>query len=122
MPSKAFLKSKYTKGERINDRKQNYIVCCPGPWHGLPVSTPYMTKDHLEMKRSKAQAANTTYVYDFPELFKINIAATWKEKSRPGDQIPAQSDMVTVVEYDLDANDRLVPVKRSGVYKVGSIP
>ena len=38
-----------------------------------------MTKDHLEMKRSKAQAANTTYVYDFPELFKINIAAAWKE-------------------------------------------
>ncbi len=50
-----------------------------GPWHGLPVSTPYMTKDHLEMKRSKAQAANTTYVYDFPELFKLNVAAAWKD-------------------------------------------
>jgi len=83
-----------------------------GPWHGLPVSTPYMTKDHLEMKRSKAQAANTTYVYDFPELFKINLVANWKEQSRPGDSIPNPSDVVTQVEYDLDTQDRLVPVKR----------
>lgn len=50
-----------------------------GAWHGLPVSTPYMTKDHLEMKRSKAQAANTTYVYDFPELFRINVMNNWRE-------------------------------------------
>ena len=50
-----------------------------GPWHGLPVSTPYMTKDHLEMKRSKAQESNTTYVYDYPELFRINVVASWKE-------------------------------------------
>ena len=78
----------------------------------MPVSTPYMTKDHLEMKRSKAQAANTTYVYDFPELFKINLVANWKEQSRPGDSIPNPSDVVTQVEYDLDTQDRLVPVKR----------
>ena len=50
-----------------------------GPWHALPVSTPYMTKDHLEMKRSKAQESNTTYVYDYPELFRINLVASWKE-------------------------------------------
>ena len=50
-----------------------------GPWHGLPVSTPYMTKDHLEMKRSKAQESNTTYVYDYPELFRINVVASWKD-------------------------------------------
>ena len=53
--------------------------CEKGAWHGLPVSTPYMTKDHLEMKRSKAQASNTTYVYDFPELFRINVMSSWRE-------------------------------------------
>ncbi len=37
-----------------------------GPWHGLPVNTPYMTKDFLEMKRSKAHALETTFVYDYP--------------------------------------------------------
>ena len=89
-----------------------------GAWHGLPVSTPYMTKDHLEMKRSKAQAANTTYVYDYPELFKINIAAVWKEqaaKRRLMDielEVPSEVDMLTVLEYDLDEMGRLIPVKR----------
>ncbi len=39
-----------------------------GPWHGLPVSTPYMTKDFLETKRSKAQALETTFVYDYPGM------------------------------------------------------
>ncbi len=37
-----------------------------GAWHGLPVGTPYMTKDFLETKRSKAQALETTFVYDYP--------------------------------------------------------
>ena len=38
--------------------------------------------------------------------------ANWREQSRPGDSIPNPSDVVTQVEYDLDAQDRLVPVKR----------
>merc|ERR1719457_76192 len=88
-----------------------------GPWHGLPVSTPYMTKDHLEMKRSKAQAANTTYVYDFPELFKLNVAAAWKDYlhlngARDNLIVPDESEVVNVVEYDLDHEDNLIRVKR----------
>jgi hypothetical protein len=38
--------------------------------HGLAVSTPYMTKDHLQQKRFQAQSMGTTYVYDFPEMFR----------------------------------------------------
>ena len=41
-----------------------------GPLHGLKVVTPYVTKDQLHQKRYKAQLNKTTYVYDFPELFK----------------------------------------------------
>jgi len=66
-----------------------------GAWHGLPVSTPYMTKDHLEMKRSKAQASNTTYVYDFPELFRINVMSMWREHWR---EHPVESDHPTEAE------------------------
>ena len=50
-----------------------------GPLHGLPVSTPYMTKDYLETKRSKAIALETTFVYDYPDLFKVNLKDIWKE-------------------------------------------
>merc|ERR1719245_1764589 len=91
-----------------------------GAWHGLPVSTPYMTKDHLEMKRSKAQETNTTYVYDYVELFKINGIAAWKEhkaKCQAAHMVyrgPTEQEMpntVVAVELDLQ-NGKLVKVKR----------
>jgi len=41
-----------------------------GPLHGLLISTPYVTKDHLQLKRYQAQTNGTTYVYDFPEMFR----------------------------------------------------
>ena len=41
-----------------------------GPLNGLLMATPYMTKDHLQLKRSAAQKMGTTYVYDFPEMFR----------------------------------------------------
>ena len=41
-----------------------------GPLHGLLISTPYQTKDQLQNKRFQAQLSGTTYVYDYPELFK----------------------------------------------------
>ena len=89
-----------------------------GPWNGLPVSTPYMTKDHLEMKRSKAQENNTTYVYDYPELFRIAVKDQWREhmsqyKSAQKD-FPTEQELqniVQVVELDI-VNNKLVKVKR----------
>lgn len=41
-----------------------------GSMDGLMVATPYVTKDHLQLKRYQAQSNGTTYVYDFPEMFK----------------------------------------------------
>ncbi|XP_077869541.1 acetyl-CoA carboxylase-like, partial [Saccoglossus kowalevskii] len=50
-----------------------------GPLHGLLVSTPYMTKDHLQAKRFQAQKNGTTYVYDFPEMFRQAVNNIWLE-------------------------------------------
>jgi len=47
-----------------------------GLMDGLLVATPYVTKDHLQLKRSQAQANGTTYVYDFPEMFQ-QVNNTW---------------------------------------------
>ena len=44
-----------------------------GYMDGLPVSSPYLTKDYLQLKRCKAQLSGTTYVYDFPDMFKQNL-------------------------------------------------
>lgn len=50
-----------------------------GPLHGLPVSTPYVTKDFLQQKRFQAQSAGTTYVYDIPDMFRQMIETLWQE-------------------------------------------
>jgi acetyl-CoA carboxylase/biotin carboxylase 1 len=47
--------------------------------HCLPVSTPYITKAHTETKRSKALTLETTYAYDFPDLFKNNLVEAWRD-------------------------------------------
>uniref|UniRef100_A0A8D0NY90 Acetyl-CoA carboxylase 1 n=1 Tax=Sus scrofa TaxID=9823 RepID=A0A8D0NY90_PIG len=41
-----------------------------GPQHGMLINTPYVTKDLLQAKRFQAQSLGTTYVYDFPEMFR----------------------------------------------------
>jgi acetyl-CoA carboxylase/biotin carboxylase 1 len=47
-----------------------------GPLHQLLVSTPYPTKDHLQLKRFQAQSSGTTYVYDYPEMFR-QVSVRW---------------------------------------------
>lgn len=41
-----------------------------GPLQGMLINTPYVTKDLLQAKRFQAQTLGTTYVYDFPEMFR----------------------------------------------------
>lgn len=56
-----------------------------GPLHGLPISTPYLTKDFLQQKRFLAQSNGTTYAYDIPDMFRQMTEKLWKEysKARP---------------------------------------
>lgn len=49
-----------------------------GPLHGMLINTPYVTKDLLQSKRFQAQSLGTTYVYDFPEMFRQVLGKkTW---------------------------------------------
>jgi acetyl-CoA carboxylase / biotin carboxylase 1 len=49
-----------------------------GPFHGRNLRAPYLTRDHLQQKRFTAQSNGTTYVYDFPEMFRQSLIKTWK--------------------------------------------
>lgn len=49
-----------------------------GPLHGMLINTPYVTKDLLQSKRFQAQSLGTTYVYDFPEMFRQVYATNGK--------------------------------------------
>lgn len=53
-----------------------------GPLHGLPISTPYIPKDFLQQKRFQAQSSGTTYVYDYPDMFRQMVDAQWKHYSK----------------------------------------
>ncbi|KAJ3240403.1 acetyl-coenzyme-A carboxylase [Chytriomyces hyalinus] len=49
----------------------------PGSLHQHPVASYHPLKENIQPKRSKAHLLNTTYVYDFPELFKRAIEKQW---------------------------------------------
>ncbi|EFN66380.1 Acetyl-CoA carboxylase [Camponotus floridanus] len=99
----------------------------PGPMHGLPISTPYLTKDYLQAKKFQAQSAGTTYVYDLPDMFRQQTEKLWQkyveEKSLIDDQNPIAipNPVIDVVELVLDG-EQLVEQKRlPGENDVGMI-
>ncbi|XP_048578343.1 acetyl-CoA carboxylase-like isoform X1 [Nematostella vectensis] len=83
-----------------------------GPLHGLPTSTPYVTKDHLQLKRFSAQSLGTTYVYDFPELFRQAVSKQWAKWIKlSGEPLPSP-DLIKATEYVLDENNELLSINR----------
>uniref|UniRef100_A0A8C9YX11 acetyl-CoA carboxylase n=1 Tax=Sander lucioperca TaxID=283035 RepID=A0A8C9YX11_SANLU len=75
-----------------------------GPLHGMLINTPYVTKDLLQSKRFQAQSLGTTYVYDFPEMFRQAFATLPK--------CPLPSELLTFTELVLDAQGQLVQMNR----------
>ncbi|XP_065669761.1 acetyl-CoA carboxylase isoform X2 [Hydra vulgaris] len=84
-----------------------------GEYHGLPINTPYVTKDYLQYKRFAAQSQNTTYVYDFPELFRQALLRQWKYwTDKCGIAFDTKKEVIEVSELWLDNNQQLVSIKR----------
>ncbi|KAG8178328.1 hypothetical protein JTE90_026296 [Oedothorax gibbosus] len=83
-----------------------------GPLHDLPISTPYMTKDYLQLKRFQAQSNGTTYVYDFPDMFQQSLTRLWEEfiTGRPEMETPTQ--LLKYIELVLDSDGNLIEKKR----------
>ncbi|CAB3233549.1 unnamed protein product [Arctia plantaginis] len=65
-----------------------------GPMHGLPISTPYVTKDYLQQKRFLATSQGTTYVYDIPDMFRQMVERRWRECIEEGTVDGPQPDIV----------------------------
>ena len=85
-----------------------------GPLHGLPISTPYMTKDYLQRKRFAAQLNGTTYVYDYPDMFRQTCKRMWNEyiARYPKENIVMPECLVSSIELVLNDDDVLVEQKR----------
>ena len=74
-----------------------------GAKHLQSVNLPYPTKEWLQPKRYKAHVVGTTYVYDFPDLFRQALRRAWKNASdlNPSGPEPP-SDPLKAVELVLD--------------------
>nr|XP_023689142.1 acetyl-CoA carboxylase 2 isoform X6 [Paramormyrops kingsleyae] len=77
-----------------------------GLLQGMLINTPYVTKDLLQSKRFQAQTLGTTYVYDFPEMFRQALFKIWGS----GDNYP--KDVLTCTELVLDPQSQLVQMNR----------
>jgi acetyl-CoA carboxylase/biotin carboxylase 1 len=83
------------------------------------ISTPYPAKESLQPKRYKAHNMGTTYVYDFPELFRQTVISQWKKYSASA-KVP--DDVFTSLELIPDENGALTAVEReAGCNKFGMV-
>uniref|UniRef100_H3BFJ1 acetyl-CoA carboxylase n=1 Tax=Latimeria chalumnae TaxID=7897 RepID=H3BFJ1_LATCH len=85
-----------------------------GPLHGMLINTPYVTKDLLQSKRFQAQSLGTTYVYDFPEMFRQALIKLWEYMDAQAflPTISLPSDILTYTELVLDTQGQLVQLNR----------
>ncbi|XP_035113398.1 acetyl-CoA carboxylase 2 isoform X1 [Callithrix jacchus] len=87
-----------------------------GPQHGMLINTPYVTKDLLQAKRFQAQSLGTTYIYDFPEMFRQALFKLWGSP----DKYP--KDILTYTELVLASQGQLVEMNRlPGGNEVGMV-
>jgi acetyl-CoA carboxylase/biotin carboxylase 1 len=83
-----------------------------GIFHLKPILEPYQVNDHLQHKRRRAHDLGTTYVYDYPELFREALWETWNER------IPSKVNHVDYhyQEIKVDAQKNIVQVSNHSKY------
>ncbi|KAI8084162.1 acetyl-CoA carboxylase [Gilbertella persicaria] len=94
----------------------------PGAMHMQPLSTPYPTKEWLQPRRYKAHLMGTTYVYDFPELFRQAVQNQWNQAIKHDSSLKQPSHLVEAKELVLDEDDVLQKIDRApGTNTVGMV-
>ena len=112
--SELYMEIKNTKGDWVFKS-----IGAPGSMHLRPISTPYPAKESLQPKRYKAHNMGTTYVYDFPELFRQATISQWKKHSKDA-KVP--KDFFSSSELIQDENGGLTAVEREpGSNKIGMV-
>ncbi|KAI9306564.1 acetyl-CoA carboxylase [Cunninghamella echinulata] len=94
----------------------------PGPMHMQPLSIPYPTKEWLQPRRYKAHLMGTTYVYDFPELFRQAVHNQWAQAMKSDATLKLPSQVVEAKELVLDEDNILQEIDRApGTNTVGMV-
>ncbi|QPG73096.1 acetyl-coenzyme-A carboxylase [Brettanomyces nanus] len=114
------VKSELYVEERDSNSEWRFkSIGAPGSMHMRPISTPYATKEWLQPKRQRAHSLGTTYVYDFPELFRQALSDQWK-KTNPN--MKFKDDFLTYEELIFDESGDLTTVAREpGANTIGMV-
>ncbi|CAG8502872.1 3535_t:CDS:10, partial [Racocetra fulgida] len=84
-----------------------------GSMHLQPTLTPYSTKEWLQPRRFKAHLMGTTYVYDFPELFRQAVRTQWNRAIHNCPELKCPTDILEAKELVIDEKGQLQEVDRS---------
>jgi len=100
--------------ETTNDKGEHIFKCLDGqnPLHLQAINTPYQTKEVLQPRRFKAHNLGTTYVYDFPELFRQALKMSWNDFSTKFPKVRVPSNFLDTVELVLNDEKELVEMNR----------
>ncbi|KXS21117.1 hypothetical protein M427DRAFT_93711 [Gonapodya prolifera JEL478] len=94
----------------------------PESRHKQPVYSLHQTKEPLADRRHKAHLLGTTFVYDFPGIFRQALQSIWNKhaKRNPGTSVP--SNFLSYTELALDAKNDLTEVYRDpGSNSIGMV-
>ncbi|KAJ1555692.1 acetyl-coenzyme-A carboxylase, partial [Cladochytrium tenue] len=87
------------------------------PLHMQPVSSPYALKENIQPRRYRAHLMGTTYIYDFPELFRRALEKAWArhhglDATTAGLTSAPTADVLRAVELVLNADGEIEEVDR----------
>lgn len=85
----------------------------PGQLHLSKVHFHYPTKESLQPRRYQAHIIGTTYVYDFPDLFRQAVHKTWQKVASIFPAAKEPSDILEAAELVFDETGELQEVSRA---------
>jgi len=121
LPIRAFIENvsgfvvKYEAYQEVTNEKGTSILKSigdQGQFHLQPVNFPYATKESLQPRRYQAHVIGTTYVYDFPDLFRQAVEKAWRSLTTLLPHIKIPTDLLSASELVLDENGQLIEVNR----------
>jgi len=119
-----FVLNVHAYRETKNERGLDIFVSIAerGPLHGKAIDSPYPTKEWLQPKRYSAHLSGTTYIYDFPELFRQSLQQMWRQAKETDPNIKIPTQLLKAKELVLDEKDHLHEVYRpAGSNTIGMV-
>ncbi|TYJ57681.1 hypothetical protein B9479_001535 [Cryptococcus floricola] len=122
LPIRSFIENvsgfvvKYEAYQEVDDAKGRPLLKSigdSGQFHLQPVNSPYTTKESLQPRRYQAHVIGTTYVYDFPDLFRQAVDKAWRNLQAVMPNVKIPTELLSAVELVFDEQGELQEVSRA---------